>query len=65
MSKGNITTQIRCDVCGHEWFGCNDMRVNIVKARKWVQHNNGFTTRRVNRKLIDVCQRCSEKEARR
>lgn len=64
MSVGRITTSIKCDLCGHSFFGCTDSRVNVVKARKHVQAENGFTTRRVNRKLIDVCATCAGKEAK-
>ncbi|TXH41599.1 MAG: hypothetical protein E6Q97_37245 [Desulfurellales bacterium] len=64
MARGDITTTIRCDVCGHQWFGCTDRRVNIRAARQHVQRANGFKRLRLAGKMADVCSMCQEKMAR-
>lgn len=58
--QGKIITQIKCDTCYQEWFGCTDTKVNLKQARAWAQANNGFTRRRVNGRYVDLCAQCSE-----
>lgn len=54
-----ITTDIFCDIC-HDWIcGVTGIEPHIKQARK-VAKQNGWTRRRVNGRMLDLCTKCSK-----